>query len=108
MWRRETGGGVVQSLDAKMEHDLAIDQDELLQTGKLDIGPILNCLRLCGVSDDNRDMLYLRDAYGYSIEEIAAQFNLSPDAVKVRIFRVRQLVRDRLGGGSVKTPVGQR
>lgn len=46
-----------------------------------------------------RDAVVLRDVYGYSIEEIASQLNVSDTAAKVRVHRGRKRLREIVYAG---------
>jgi RNA polymerase sigma-70 factor (ECF subfamily) len=58
----------------------------------------------------DRVMLEMKEAQGFSIEEIAAMLDLNPNTVKVRLFRARgklvELYRRRLKPS--RTPAGKR
>lgn len=49
-----------------------------------------------GLSEKERRLLYLRVEMGYSLKEIAAMDGCTPDACRVRLWRIRQKCRDLL------------
>jgi RNA polymerase sigma-70 factor (ECF subfamily) len=49
-----------------------------------------------------REPLLLQMLFGYSVDEIAGQLQLSVPAVLTRLFRARQLLHERLRPGAVK------
>jgi RNA polymerase sigma-70 factor (ECF subfamily) len=55
-----------------------------------------------------RDVFMMREAGGLSYDEIARVCNLPPGAVRSRLHRARQQLRDNLGGalGALRPPRG--
>jgi RNA polymerase sigma-70 factor (ECF subfamily) len=51
---------------------------------------------LAGLSDDEYEIIYLREYAGYSYQEIAEILQISMDNVKIKLFRVRQRLRKYL------------
>jgi RNA polymerase sigma-70 factor, ECF subfamily len=51
---------------------------------------------LSGLSDDEYEIIYLREYAGYSYQEIAGILQISIDNVKIKLFRVRQKLRKYL------------
>jgi RNA polymerase sigma factor (sigma-70 family) len=74
--------------EEKMESWLATCSDE---TVRLDLVNALESL-----PEHYREAILLRDFYEMTIQEIAAQIQLTPAATKSRLHRARQLVREYL------------
>jgi RNA polymerase sigma-70 factor (ECF subfamily) len=53
------------------------------------VGQLLECLE-----ERDRTMLVLKEVQGFSVEEIAAVFELNVNTVKVRLFRARQKIAE--------------
>jgi RNA polymerase sigma-70 factor (ECF subfamily) len=53
---------------------------------------------LAGLPDADRDVFLLRESVGLSYEEIAAATEMTPAAVRSRLYRVRLTLRETLAG----------
>jgi RNA polymerase sigma-70 factor (ECF subfamily) len=53
---------------------------------------------LAALPDADRDVFLLRESVGLSYEEIAATSDMTPAAVRSRLYRVRLALRDMLAG----------
>ena len=53
---------------------------------------------LAALAAEDRDVFLLRESVGLSYEEIAEACELTPDAVRSRLYRARIELRDALGG----------
>jgi RNA polymerase sigma-70 factor (ECF subfamily) len=51
---------------------------------------------VAALPEGQRQVLVLRDVYGLSTDEVASTMNLSPGAVKVRLFRARERLKAQL------------
>lgn len=54
---------------------------------------------LARLPEQHRTVIVLRDVYGMSIEEVAAQLGISETAAKVRVHRARKRLKDMLFQG---------
>lgn len=54
--------------------------------------------------EEHRSTFVLRTLEGLDTEEVAARLNISCTCAKTRLYRARQLLRDRLGGRLGRTP----
>jgi RNA polymerase sigma-70 factor, ECF subfamily len=85
--------------------DLLADPDDTLEVADevsadpLDRDEIQRALLALPVAQ--RTVLVMRDAYGFSIAEIAEDLGLSEGAVKVRIHRARRRLKDLVYGPAV-------
>ena len=60
------------------------------------------------LSDQDRIAVVLKDVEGWSCEEIARKLGTTEGAVKVRLFRARQRLADRLAAQGVVVPMKRR
>ena len=61
---------------------------------KLDLVQMLDVL-----DEEDRAMVLLKYAEGYEYDELAAIFELSVSACKMRVSRAREKIQERYGGG---------
>lgn len=66
------------------------DASEQLET-KQELEEWLNCL-----DEKDRAMLVLKEVQGFTVEEIAAMMEINGNTVKVRLFRARQRIAERI------------
>ena len=57
---------------------------------------------LARLPEQHRTVIVLRDVYGMSIEEVAAQLGISETAAKVRVHRARKRLKDMVFQGDTK------
>jgi len=60
---------------------------------------------LRGLSEDDRIAVVLKDIEGWTCEEIADKLGTTEGAIKVRVFRARQKLADRLASEGVVVPL---
>lgn len=75
-------------------------------SGELSAGPPRVLLRQClsRLSEPQRTTLLLRAGFEYSVEEIAALTEVSPNTVKDRLTRARQVLRGLVRGSELAEP----
>jgi RNA polymerase sigma-70 factor, ECF subfamily len=91
--------------------DLADEADEIVRLadpssreGELDADELREAL--ASLPDAQRVVLLMKDAYGFSCREIAAEMGITEGAVKVRLHRARRRLKDALYGPGVHGDVG--
>lgn len=63
---------------------------------------------LRGLQDSDRTVIVLKDVEGWTCEEIAQKTGTTEGAVKVRLFRARQRLSERLAAEGVVVPMRRR
>lgn len=63
---------------------------------------------LAELPEGQRTVVVLRDVYGFSTEEVAQTLGVSAGAVKVRLFRARERLKEELGRESRQVAVPSR
>lgn len=63
---------------------------------------------LRSLQDSDRTVIVLKDVEGWSCEEIAQKMGTTEGAVKVRLFRARQRLSERLAADGVVVPMRRR
>ncbi len=56
---------------------------------------------LCGLSERQRDILYLKAVHGMTIREIAEKLSMTENAVRQRLFCTRQAIKEALQKGDI-------
>lgn len=96
-----------RSRKRRRERETRIDDDQLVQVAGADsteaqAGARIDLARLeravAGLPEHYRTAVVLRDVYGMTIEEIAAQMRISETAAKVRIHRARKRLKQEVLG----------
>jgi RNA polymerase sigma-70 factor (ECF subfamily) len=72
---------------------LAGPPTDAIHARRLDVTQMLSCL-----TEEHREVLTLRELNGHTYEEIAELLSLPVGTVESRIFRARQVVRERFAG----------
>ena len=65
-------------------------------SGRMDLADL--DVAIASLPEHYRLPLLMRDVYGLSTEEVAAQLKISETATKVRIHRARKMLKDKMFG----------
>lgn len=60
------------------------------------------------LKDEDRVAVVLKDVEGWTCEEIAKKLGTTEGAIKVRLFRARQRLADRLAAQGVVVPINRK
>jgi RNA polymerase sigma-70 factor (ECF subfamily) len=75
---------------AEKQTDGSLDTSERLAL-RQEVEELLDCLE-----ERDRTMLVLKEVQGFSVEEIAEMLEINGNTVKVRLFRARQKIAERM------------
>lgn len=105
LWLRETARRLAMN-ELRRKRPLALEPETLGSVSAADTstedGPTfsdeLSALRECmaDLSDKDRELLAARYEHGISVAEIAQKLKLSPDYVKLKLFRLRRALGERI------------
>lgn len=83
--------------------DAALPDEAIAPADRSDRDLLERALR--SLSEDDRIAVVLKDVEGWTCEEIAEKLGTTEGAIKVRVFRARQKLADRLAAEGVVVPM---